>query len=85
MMWWVMLDGTFMLHFMVTFLIGSLIMIPFLYFADSVVDRITQTFLGSGSVLIVMQRVVGQCDATATGVEHPVLKLLLLLGPSSWS
>ena len=84
MMWWDMLDGTFVLHFMVTFLISlvlfrvkvSLIMIPFGYLADSMVDRIT---LGSGSVLIVMQRVVGQCDAIATGAEHPVLKLLLLL------
>ena len=78
MMWWDMLDGTFMLHFMVTFLI-SLIMIPFGYLADSVVDKITLTFLGSGSVLIVMQCVVGQCDAIATGAEHTVLKLLLLL------
>ena len=30
-------------------------------------------------MLTVMQRVVGQCDAIATGAEHPVLKLLLLL------
>ena len=30
-------------------------------------------------MLIVMQRVVGQCDAIATGAERPVLKLLLLL------
>ena len=87
MMWWDMLDGTSVLHFMGTFLISlvlfrvkvSLIMIPFGYLADSVVGRTTLTFLGSGSVLIVMQRVVGQCDVTATGVEHPVLILLLLL------
>ena len=40
------------------------------------------TFLGSGSVPIVMLRGVGQCVVTATGVEHPgqVLLLLLLLG-----
>ena len=47
--------------------------------ADSVVDRTTLTFLDSGSVQIVMQRVVGQCDAIATGAERPVLTLLLLL------
>ena len=54
-------------------------MTPFGYLVDSVVVRITLTFLDSGSVLTVMQRVVGQCDATGTGVQHPVLKLLLLL------
>ena len=53
----------------------SLIMTPFGYLAD----RTTLTFLDSGSVLIVMQRVVGQCDAIATGAERPVLKLILLL------
>ena len=64
------MDGTFMLHFMVTFLISlvlfrvkaSLIMIPFGYLADSVVARITLTFLGSGSVEIVPRRVVGQWE-----------------------
>ena len=50
----------------------SLIMTPFGYLADSVVDRTTLTFLDSGSVQIVMQRVVGQCDAIATGAERPV-------------
>ena len=59
----------------------SLIMTPFGYLADSVVDRTTLTFLDSGSVQIVMQRVVGQCDASATGVERPVLTLVLLLHP----
>ena len=75
MMWWDMLDGTSMLLFMGTFLISlvlfrvkvSLIMTP------------TLTFLDSGSVPILMHRGVGQCDAIATGAEHPVLKLLLLL------
>ena len=70
MMWWVMLDGISMLLFVVTFLISlvlfrvkvSLMMTPFGYLVDSVVDRITLTFLDSGSVLTVMQRVVGQCD-----------------------
>ena len=40
------------------------------------------TFLGSGSVPIVMLTGVGQCVVTATGVEHPGLILfpLLLLG-----
>ena len=90
MMWWDMLDGTSMLHCMGTFLISlvlfrvkvSLIMTPFGFLADSVVDRTTLTFLGSGSVPIVMLRGVGQCVVTATGVEHPgqVLLLLLLLG-----
>ena len=87
MMWWDMLDGISILLFVVTFLISlvlcrvkvSLIMTPFGYFVDSVVDRITLTFLDSGSVLIVMQRGVGQCDEIATGAERPVLKLLLLL------
>ena len=88
MMWWDMLDGTsdVTLHghildlSLVLFRVkGSLIMTPFGYLADSVVDRITPTFLDSGSVLTVMQRVVGQCDAIATGAERPVLKLLLLL------
>ena len=77
-----------MLHFMVAFLISvvlfrvkvSLIMTPFGHLADSVVDRTTLTFLDSGSVLIVMQRVVDQCDAFATGAERPVLKLL----PAPW-
>ena len=67
-----------MLHFMVAFLISvvlfrvkvSLIMTPFGHLAVSVVDRTTLTFLDSGSVLIVMQRVVGQCDAFATGAER---------------
>ena len=54
-------------------------MTPFGYLVDSVVHRITLTFLDSGSVLTVMQRVVGQCDAIATGAEHDVLKLLLVL------
>ena len=90
MMWWDMLDGTFMLHFMATFLISlvlcgvkvSLMMTLFGYFADSVVDRTMLTFLGSGSVPIVMLTGVGQCVRTATGVEHPdrILLLLLLLG-----
>ena len=80
----------YMLHFMVTFLISlvlfrfkvSLTMIPFGYFADSVVGRITLTFLDIDSVQIVMQRDVGQCVATVTGVEHPdrILLPLLLLG-----
>ena len=82
-----MMDGTFMLHSMVTFLISlvlfrvkvSLIMTPFGYLVDSVVGRITLTFLDSGSVEIVLQRVVGRCVVTATGVEHPGLILLLLL------
>ena len=79
MMWWDMLDGISMLHFMVTSLISlvlcrvkvSLTMTPFGYFADSVVDPTTLTFLDSGSALIVMQRGVGRCVVTATGVEHP--------------
>ena len=54
-------------------------MTPFGSLADSVVDRITLTLLDSGSVLTVMQRVVGQCGAKATGAEHPGLILLLLL------
>ena len=57
----------------------SLMMIPFGYLVDSVGDRITLTFLDTGSVLTVVQRVVGQYDAIATGAERPVLKLLLLL------
>ena len=89
-MWWDMLDGISRLHFMVTSLISlvlcrvkvSLTMTPFGYFADSVVDRTMLTFLGSGSVPIVMLRGFGQCVVTATGVERPgqVLLLLLLLG-----
>ena len=55
----------------------SLTMTPFGFFADSVAGR-TLTFLDSGSVQIVMRRVVGQCAAIATGAERPVLKLLLL-------
>ena len=46
---------------------------------SQVVDRTTLTFLDSGSALIVMQRGVGRCVVTATGVEHPGLILLLLL------
>ena len=57
----------------------SLTMTPFGYFADSVVDPTTLTFLDSGSALIVMQRGVGRCVVTATGVENPGLMLLLLL------
>ena len=56
----------------------SLIMTPFGYLADSVAGRTTVTFLDSGSVQIVMQRIVGQCDAIATGAERPVPTLLLL-------
>ena len=56
----------------------SLTMTPYVYIADSVVGRITLTFLDSGSVGILLRRVVGQCDAIATGVESPVLKLLQL-------
>ena len=56
----------------------SLTMTPYGYIADSVVGRITLTLLDSGSVEIVLRRVVGQCDAIAAGVERPVLKLLLL-------
>ena len=54
----------------------SLTMTPYVYIADSVVGRITLTFLDSGSVGIVLRRLAGQCDAMATGVEL----LLPLLG-----
>ena len=90
MMWWDMLDGTSMLHFMGMFLISlvlcrvkvSLMMTLFECFADSVVDRTMLTFLDSGSVPIVMQRGAGPCVVTATGVERldRILLLLLLLG-----
>ena len=64
MIWWDMLDGISMLLFVVAFLISlvlfrvkvSLMMTPFGSLVDSVVDRITLTFLDSGSVLTVMQR-----------------------------
>ena len=76
----------FMLHCIVTFWISlvlfrfrvSLTMTPYLYIADSVVGRITLTFLDTGSVGIVLRRVAGQSDVIAAGVERPVLKLLLL-------
>ena len=55
----------------------SLTMTPFAYIADSVVDRMTPTFLGSGSVEIALQRDAGQCDVTVTGVERLVCFLLL--------
>ena len=87
MMWWGMLDGTSMLHDRAIFLISlvlcgikvSLTMTPFEYFADSVVDLTTLTFLDSGSVPIVTLTGVGQCVVTATGVERLVRILLLLL------
>ena len=77
---------TFMLHCMVTFWISlelfrvrvSLTMTPYVYVADFAVGRITLTFLGSGSVGIVLRRVAGQCDAIATGVERLVRIVLLL-------
>ena len=60
----------------------SLTMTPYVYIADSVVGRITLTFLDSGSVGIVLRRVAGQCDAIATGVGRLVriVPLLPLLG-----
>ena len=57
----------------------SLTMTPYVHIAGSVVGRITLTLLDSGSVEIVLRRVVGQCDAIATGLERHVLKLLLQL------
>ena len=65
-----------MLHFMGTFLI-SLVLCQSQGVSDNDTIRIFCRLCGS--VPIVMQRGVRRCVAIATGVEHPVVLLLLLL------